>query len=301
MEKRQISRVDTFLDSLNKTVFAELRNVRAQYDQIWQSTVIALESQREQSQRETVALSERLSLLADEVVFQKRMAILQSVLLLAALVLVIFSRGYYVNTPGAEYYPMSSPFRHHNHNASISAPALVETPNRSPQLEDGDPDSAEYSAGSPSPVRAGSLRQPLSRSGSYQDKDLPLTPVSKSAASSVYSREQTPAINIQEVDLPFFHDLVGGGGSYVTPPKKRPDDSYDSEAPDSLEGTPVRSSAECVRDGNDEYMNGSDVLDRIPEQQGKSLRWSAMSQLGGARKPLPALPEDGPEDQGPEE
>ncbi|OIW33936.1 hypothetical protein CONLIGDRAFT_570742, partial [Coniochaeta ligniaria NRRL 30616] len=93
MEKRQISRVDAFLDSLNKTVFAELRNVRAQYDQIWQSTVIALESQRDQSQRETVALSERLSLLADEVVFQKRMAILQSVLLLAALVLVIFSRG----------------------------------------------------------------------------------------------------------------------------------------------------------------------------------------------------------------
>ncbi|KAK0629828.1 UNC-like C-terminal-domain-containing protein, partial [Bombardia bombarda] len=93
MEKKQISRVDTFLDCLNKTVLSELRNVRTQYDQIWQSTVIALETQREQSQREIVALSGRLTVLADEVVFQKRMAILQSILLLSCLVLVIFSRG----------------------------------------------------------------------------------------------------------------------------------------------------------------------------------------------------------------
>ncbi len=41
MERKQISRVDSFLDSLNKTVLSELRNVRTQYDQIWQSTVIA--------------------------------------------------------------------------------------------------------------------------------------------------------------------------------------------------------------------------------------------------------------------
>ncbi|KAH8910151.1 hypothetical protein BR93DRAFT_925184 [Coniochaeta sp. PMI_546] len=302
MEKRQISRVDAFLDSLNKTVFAELRNVRAQYDQIWQSTVIALESQREQSQRETVALSERLSLLADEVVFQKRMAILQSVLLLAALVLVIFSRGYYVNSPGADYYPMSSPFRHHNHNASISAPALVDSPSRSPQSDDLAPDSADYSAASPSPVRTGTMRQPLSRSGSYQDKDLPLTPLSKSAASSIYSREQTPTINVEEVDVPFFHNI---DGDYVTPPKKQRDGSLfsdDSEpAPDSVEGTPVRSSGESMSNGNDEYMSGSDILDRIQEQheqqQARDLRRSAIPQLGGARKPLPALPEDVPEEQ----
>ncbi|GAB1320099.1 UNC-like C-terminal-domain-containing protein [Madurella fahalii] len=93
LERKQITRVDTFLDSLNKTVLSELRNVRTQYDQIWQSTVLALETQREQSQREIVALTSRLNVLADEVVFQKRMAILQSVLLLACLVLVIFSRG----------------------------------------------------------------------------------------------------------------------------------------------------------------------------------------------------------------
>ncbi|KAH0426889.1 sad1 unc domain protein [Colletotrichum camelliae] len=92
-ERKQLSRIDSFLDSLNHTVLSELRTVRQQYDQIWQSTVIALESQREQSQRETVALSSRLNILADEVVFQKRMAIVQAILLLSCLVLVIFSRA----------------------------------------------------------------------------------------------------------------------------------------------------------------------------------------------------------------
>ncbi|GKT53561.1 SAD1/UNC domain-containing protein [Colletotrichum tofieldiae] len=92
-ERKQLSRIDVFLDSLNHTVLSELRTVRQQYDQIWQSTVIALESQREQSQRETVALSSRLNILADEVVFQKRMAIVQAILLLSCLILVIFSRA----------------------------------------------------------------------------------------------------------------------------------------------------------------------------------------------------------------
>ena len=92
-ENKQTSKVAIFLENLNQTVLAELRSVREQYDEIWQSTVIALESQREQSGREIVALSTRLNLLADEVIFQKRMAIVQAVLLLSCLLLVIFSRG----------------------------------------------------------------------------------------------------------------------------------------------------------------------------------------------------------------
>ncbi|KAM0340333.1 hypothetical protein ACHAPU_010546 [Fusarium lateritium] len=92
-EQKQISKATLFLENLNQTVLAELRSVREQYDQIWQSTVIALESQREQSNREIFALSTRLNLLADEVVFQKRMAIVQAVLLLSCLLLVIFSRS----------------------------------------------------------------------------------------------------------------------------------------------------------------------------------------------------------------
>ncbi|KAL6921469.1 hypothetical protein ACHAPO_004832 [Fusarium lateritium] len=92
-EQKQILKANLFFEELNRTVVAELRSAREQYEQIWQSTVIALESQREQSNREIVALSSRLNLLADEVVFQKRMAIVQAVLLLSCLLLVIFSRG----------------------------------------------------------------------------------------------------------------------------------------------------------------------------------------------------------------
>ena len=92
MEKKELSKVDGFLDALNQTVFAELRGVHQQYNQIWQSTVIALESQREQAEREILALGSRLNVLADEVVFQKRMSIFQSLILLFCLALVVFSR-----------------------------------------------------------------------------------------------------------------------------------------------------------------------------------------------------------------
>ncbi|VUC23282.1 unnamed protein product [Clonostachys rosea] len=116
-EQKQLSKVADFLDNLNRTVFAELRGMRDQYDQIWQSTVIALESQREHSENDIVALSSRLNLLADEVVFQKRMAIVQAVLLLCCLFLVIFSRGVpipYISplleqSNAANYYPTALP------------------------------------------------------------------------------------------------------------------------------------------------------------------------------------------------
>lgn len=104
LERRQVAKVDLFLDTLNKTVLSELRDLRVQYDQIWQSTVIALETQRDQSEREILAVSSRLGALADEVVFQKRMAIVQSVLLLGCLFLVIFS-GRLANGGVELYYP----------------------------------------------------------------------------------------------------------------------------------------------------------------------------------------------------
>jgi hypothetical protein len=92
VEKKQLQKTSTFLDTLNSTVLDELRGFRQQYDEIWQSTVISLESQRDESRREILAISTRLNILADEVIFQKRMSIVQSILLLLCLGLVIFSR-----------------------------------------------------------------------------------------------------------------------------------------------------------------------------------------------------------------
>ncbi|KAI7234638.1 hypothetical protein KC330_g4701 [Hortaea werneckii] len=100
VEKRQISGTTTFLANLNETVMAELHGFRQSYDQLWQSTVIELEGQREAYQREMLALSTRLSLVAEELVWQKRMGIVQSTLLLLCLGLVLFGRQ--GNTGGLE-------------------------------------------------------------------------------------------------------------------------------------------------------------------------------------------------------
>jgi hypothetical protein len=93
VEQRQLSKTTKFLDYLNGTVLNELRDFRQQYDQLWQSTVIELESQREQSQREVIAINTRLGILADELLFQKRMVVIQCILVLLCIALVLFPRG----------------------------------------------------------------------------------------------------------------------------------------------------------------------------------------------------------------
>jgi hypothetical protein len=76
-----------------------------QYEQLWQSTIVELESQKESSREEIIAISARLSLLADEVwfyryclltaklLFQKRMSIAHSIMLLVTLLFVLTTRG----------------------------------------------------------------------------------------------------------------------------------------------------------------------------------------------------------------
>jgi hypothetical protein len=92
VEKRQVSTTSNFLANLNQTVISELQGLRQAYDHLWQSTVIELEGQRQLSQHEMLAMSARLTMVADELVWQKRMGILQSTLLLLCLALVLFGR-----------------------------------------------------------------------------------------------------------------------------------------------------------------------------------------------------------------
>ncbi|SZF05738.1 unnamed protein product [Blumeria hordei] len=101
LTRTQLNKTTAFLDSLNSTVLSELRGFRQQYDEIWQSTVISLESQRDESRQEILAVSERLNILAQEVVWQRRMGIIQSILLLLCLGFVIFSR---VSTPTEPFF-----------------------------------------------------------------------------------------------------------------------------------------------------------------------------------------------------
>ena len=129
VEKRQLVKTSAFLETLNTTVLTELRDFRHQYDQIWQSTVLELSSQREQSQHEVLALSARLSLLADEIVFQKRMAIVQFGFILLCLGLIIFSRhssqAAYLELPPVVQNAIGKP----SANLSRYAPSPDSTPN----------------------------------------------------------------------------------------------------------------------------------------------------------------------------
>lgn len=192
LERKQITRVDSFLDTLNKTVLSELHNVRTQYDQIWQSTVIALETQREQSQREIVALTSRLNILADEVVFQKRMAIIQSVMLLCCLVLVIFTRGGLsaaIDTASFPAFPQTTtPYRRQgsSHEYGYSPENRPDSPSPIPDSSPPDHSGPSVNGNGPTALAASALPRHIYMT-SFRDKTLPLTPPSE------YSRESTPA------------------------------------------------------------------------------------------------------------
>lgn len=93
VEKRQLGKTTAFLENLNHTVLTELHDFRQQYDQVWQSVIMEFEQQRVQYNREVFAVTRQLGVLADEVLFQKRLSLIQSIFLLILFGIMIFSRG----------------------------------------------------------------------------------------------------------------------------------------------------------------------------------------------------------------
>lgn len=93
VEKKQLAKTEKFLEYMNTTVISELKHYRMLYEQLWQSTVIEIEGMKERQQSEMGEIGARLSLMADELVWQKRMAVVQSTLLLLCLGLVLFARS----------------------------------------------------------------------------------------------------------------------------------------------------------------------------------------------------------------
>ncbi|TVY44333.1 Uncharacterized protein LOCC1_G002271 [Lachnellula occidentalis] len=178
VEKKQLQKSTSFLDTLNSTVFAELRGFRQQYDEIWQSTVISLESQREESRREILAISSRLNILADEVVFQKRMSIVQSVLLLLCLGLVIFSR---VSAGGIPEFPNMHVRARNLSDYPVESP--LQSPPESPEFnQDGswvEPDHRRQRFGASGISRSRSRdNSPPTPVSTYSRSDFGLTPPS---------------------------------------------------------------------------------------------------------------------------
>lgn len=93
VEKRQMNKTTRFLDGLNDTVVRELSEFRSQYTHLWLTAISELESQREFSKTEIAAISARLAVLADEVIVQKRWAIVQSSLVILAIMVSLFARS----------------------------------------------------------------------------------------------------------------------------------------------------------------------------------------------------------------
>ncbi|KAL4928686.1 uncharacterized protein BDV17DRAFT_281783 [Aspergillus undulatus] len=93
VEKRQLSKTSTFLENLNATVVNELTQFRDQYDHAWRSVALEFEHQRIHYHQEIHSLSAQLGVLADELVFQKRVAVIQSIVVLLCFGLVLFTRG----------------------------------------------------------------------------------------------------------------------------------------------------------------------------------------------------------------
>ncbi|KAJ5360666.1 Sad1/UNC-like C-terminal [Penicillium concentricum] len=93
VEKRQLTKTSTFLENLNVTVLNELKEFREQYDHVWKSVALEFEHQRMQYHQEVHSLSRQLGVLADELVFQKRVTVIQSIMVLCCFALALFSRG----------------------------------------------------------------------------------------------------------------------------------------------------------------------------------------------------------------
>ncbi|KAH7393537.1 UNC-like C-terminal-domain-containing protein [Cadophora sp. MPI-SDFR-AT-0126] len=209
VEKKQLQKTTTFLDTLNSTVLDELRQFRQQYDEIWQSTVISLESQRDESRREILAISSRLNILADEVVFQKRMSIVQSVLLLLCLALVIFSRvsgGTNIDFPTL------------HSRARLLSGFPIESPLESPG------ENSEYRRANGRPWQdSGDQRLHFD-----DDAEAPPTPV------SAYSRSE----DVNSTPPSGGDDLDGGNTGYFLSAAEEPE-NYES-GPSSRNITPVK-------------------------------------------------------------
>ncbi|KAL7626687.1 hypothetical protein AAE478_003461 [Parahypoxylon ruwenzoriense] len=330
LEKRQVAKVDLFLDTLNKTVLGELREVRTQYDQIWQSTVIALETQREQSEREIVALSSRLGVLADEVVFQKRMAIFQSVLLLGCLFIAVFSRG---GANGIEsYYPsqlLSSSgdgSSRLSYYSRLASPIFPSTPKTRQHLATKDNRSHQHNSSNPllsviedsSPLNNGAPHKQHPESDTRFKFLLPSLPLPPPPPSP--SRAATDPVSAAGINFSFRPATPSSISSI-------PDAGYDSEpamtttptkSRDSREYFPAATAGATAKgnamgdDGGDDtaarkrippaypgtlarrserQLTPPSEADGVEYVQSSSSR-PALAHIASVRKPLPALPED---------
>lgn len=89
VEKRQLAKMNQFLEDLNSTVIDEIKNLHL----VYQSLRTIVLDDFEHQQREVSTAASQLAVLTNELVFQKRMTALSSVLIMILFVLILFPRG----------------------------------------------------------------------------------------------------------------------------------------------------------------------------------------------------------------
>lgn len=93
IDKKHGNRIESFFFNLNDTVNHQIRAFQQQYARLLLSTVDELQAQRIQFDSDTSMLTSRMSLLTDELMYQKKLGIAQAVILLTILIFVIVTRG----------------------------------------------------------------------------------------------------------------------------------------------------------------------------------------------------------------
>ena len=235
VEKRQLAKTTAFLDTLNSTVLNELREFRHQYDQLWQSTVLELSSQRTQTQQEIVALSSRLTILADEVMLHKRIAIVQFLLILVCLGLVLFSRS----SSSVSTYLELPPVVQHAFNKSSSSLSKYTTHFDTPP-------------GSPSSTR------PPSRYG-FSNRDNTSHGRGPSEGSGISDNEESKAPNIAcSPPTPTSEQ-----SDEMNRMQNAKDENSKDLAVDSLDGRQTQSSSATPRGRKDEELKGLSTKDML--------------------------------------
>lgn len=229
VERRQVNKTENFLRELNRTVLAELAGFRTQYDHLWQSTVIELETHREQYQRELLAVSSRLNIVAEELLFQKRMVVIQSTLLILCLGLIVFAR---VGTSGLtlevpllqQVLSKSSSYAQHRYTSSgYNVPDLGSPTSASPPPHDApSPASWRHSwsnawsrGGPPSPEAEPSSGEVDSGSAVGMKMTFqPPTPLSSEKRQSETDRDQwRPATAAASIGHTLLNDRLDEAGT----------------------------------------------------------------------------------------
>ncbi|KAJ5804019.1 uncharacterized protein N7518_000322 [Penicillium psychrosexuale] len=219
VEKRQLAKTSTFLESLNVTVLNELREFREQYDYVWKSVALEFEHQRIQYHQEVHSLSGQLGVLADELVFQKRVTVIQSIMVLCCFALALFSRG-----SGSNYmeFPAVQRMVARSYSLRSSSPIFA-TPSASPgstrptsssyrengghrrNLSDSSQDSATSPTAAYSPPTPTSSSSPERDVGGTDRVEEPVSPKSMSVPTlgtpQPRSQSTPPVLNGRPDDL----------------------------------------------------------------------------------------------------